>query len=236
MHIRWAGYSIKYWKTAGNAYGTSGDLQTAFEQSADQRYAAGYLGGTRAIPFSITQLDNFETGSPNSGMGHFDKPLSYAGAALYGFAPSSAVTRDAGANYSKQWGQKIQVNWNGDSRGWVIRHASGTTSPASNVQIPIAASPSGNESIGFFLRTAASGQQDAGSVGAERPSREACGDVECFGDARRGEQVPRTIEEASGPWRGWECRFDRTGFDIGMDRGFGRHGASLAGGWLTLNI
>ena len=153
----WAGFSIKYWKTAGNAYGTNGDLQTAMEQAVDQRYAAGYLGGTRPIPSSIVQLDNFETGSPNGGNGHFDKPLSYAGSSLYGFAANSSVSRDAGANYSKQWGQKIQVFWNGDSRGWVIRHASGTTSPASNVQIPIQSSSSGEESIGFFLRTAATG-------------------------------------------------------------------------------
>ena len=43
--------------------------------------------------------------------------------------------------------------------------------------------------------TTVSGQQDAGTVRAERPSRETRDDVECLGDARRGEQVLGTIDE-----------------------------------------
>ena len=154
----WAGYSIKYWKTAGSPYGTNGDLQTAFEQAVDQRYAAGFVGGTRPIPASVTIIDNFETGSPNSGNGHFDKPLIFASTgSRYGFdTTTSSVTRDAGANYSKAWGQKISVFWNGDARGWQIRHVSGDSTPATNTQILIPTSVSTAE-IGFFLRTATAG-------------------------------------------------------------------------------
>jgi hypothetical protein len=154
----WAGYSIKYWKTAGNPVGTSGDLYTAFQDSVDQRYAAGYQGGTRAIPSSVSIIDNFEAGSPNNGLGHFDKPLSFASSgSRFGFDIStSTVTRDAGANYSKFWGEKVQIYWNGDSRGWQVRHVSGDSTPATNAQInvPTAAAKA---SLGFFLRTATSG-------------------------------------------------------------------------------
>ncbi|MEA2735856.1 MAG: hypothetical protein QOE14_2307, partial [Humisphaera sp.] len=155
----WAGYSIKYWKTAGNPYGSAGDLQTAFEQAVDQRYAAGFQGGTRPIPSSIQTIDNFETGGGGAGdEGHFDKRLDFASAgSRYGFdTAASDATRDGGANYSKTWGQKIQVLWNGDSRGWQVRHVSGDSTPATNTQIPI---PSGasKAALGFFLRTAAQG-------------------------------------------------------------------------------
>ena len=124
----WAGYSMKYWKTAGNPYGTSGDLQTAFEQAVDQRYRAGFVGGTKPIPASIQILDNFETGGGGAGdEGHFDKSLTFASAgSRFGFDTTlSDATRDAGANYSKAWGQKIQIYATGDARGWQVRHVSG---------------------------------------------------------------------------------------------------------------
>ena len=156
----WAGYSIKYWKTAGNPYGTSGDLQTAFEQAVDQRYRAGFVGGTRPIPSSITIIDNFETGQPGGAgnEGHFDKPLTFAASSQrFGFdTATSDATRDPGANYSRFWGQKIQINWNGDSRGWQLRHVSGDSTPPTNPAIPIPADAS-EAALGFFLRTAAQG-------------------------------------------------------------------------------
>src|SRR5687768_9484496 len=155
----WAGYSIKYWKTAGNAYGTSGDLQTAFEQAVDQRYRAGFVGGTRPIPASISIIDNFETGGGGAGdEGHFDKSLTFASAgSRFGFDTSlSDATRDAGANYSKTWGQKIQIYATGDPRGWQVRHVSGDSLPATNTQIPIPTAAS-EAALGFFLRTAAQG-------------------------------------------------------------------------------
>jgi hypothetical protein len=154
----WAGYSIKYWKTAGNPYGTAGDLQTAFEQAVDQRYRAGFVGGTRPIPSSITIIDNFETGEANNGEGHFDKSLTFASAgSRFGFdTAASDATRDPGANYSKYWGQKIQINWNGDTRGWQVRHVSGDSTPATNTQIPVPADAT-TSALGFFLRTAAQG-------------------------------------------------------------------------------
>jgi hypothetical protein len=155
----WAGYSIKYWKTAGNPYGTAGDLQTAFEQAVDQRYRAGFVGGTRPIPASIKIIDNFETGGGGAGdEGHFDKSLTFASAgSRFGFdTAASDATRDAGANYSKAWGQKIQVSWNGDSRGWQVRHVSGDSTPATNTQIPIPTDAT-TAALGFFLRTAAQG-------------------------------------------------------------------------------
>src|SRR5207249_2802485 len=47
---QWDGYSLEYWKTHGNAYGTSGDLYTAFEQTVDLRYPAGGVGTPQPLP------------------------------------------------------------------------------------------------------------------------------------------------------------------------------------------
>ena len=155
----WAGYSIKYWKTAGNPYGSNGDLQTAFEQAVDQRYRAGFVGGTRPIPSSIRIIDNFETGGGGAGdEGHFDKSLTFASTgSRFGFDTTlSDATRDAGANYSKTWGQKIQLSATGDPRGWQVRHVSGDSTPATNTQIPLPADAT-KAALGFFLRTAAQG-------------------------------------------------------------------------------
>jgi hypothetical protein len=153
---QWAGYSMKYWKTAGNPYGSAGDLYTAMENAVDQRYKAGYLGGARAMPASVTVIDNFETGSANGGLGHFNKSLTFASSgSRFGFdTVNSAVTRDAGANYSKYWGQKLAVYWNGDARGWQVRHVSGDSTPTTNdvINVPTTASKA---ALGFFLRTAA---------------------------------------------------------------------------------
>jgi hypothetical protein len=68
----------------------------------------------------------------------------------------SDATRDAGANYSKTWGQKIQIYATGDPRGWQVRHVSGDSTPATNTQIPIPTDAS-TAALGFFLRTAAQG-------------------------------------------------------------------------------
>lgn len=162
----WAGYSIKYWKTAGNPYGTNGDLQTAFEQAVDQRYAAGFQGGTRPIPSSVKIIDNFEPGGGGGGggdglsgeEGHFDKPLTFASTgSRFGFDTSlSDATLDPGANYSKAWGQKIQIHATGDPRGWQVRHVSGDSTPATNTQIPVP-TDAASANLGFFLRTAAQG-------------------------------------------------------------------------------
>ena len=54
----WNGYAIEYWKTHGFPYGDSRDLYTAFEQSVDQRYAAGLWGSTVANAW----MDDFNDG------------------------------------------------------------------------------------------------------------------------------------------------------------------------------
>lgn len=40
----WNGWSIEYWRGAGNPLGSGNDLYTAFEQAVDQRYPAGKIG------------------------------------------------------------------------------------------------------------------------------------------------------------------------------------------------
>ena len=117
----WAGYSIKYWKTAGNPYGTNGDLQTAFEQAVDQRYAAGFSGGTSPMPASVQMIDNFETGSPQRrATGHFDKSLnpSLGRCASASTRASSVATRDAGANYSSSGARSSRCYGPATAAGW----------------------------------------------------------------------------------------------------------------------
>jgi hypothetical protein len=155
----WDGYSLKYWKDAGNPHGHDGNLYTAFEQAVAKGYAAG-IHGTHPIPQSIQIIDNFEAASHNNGNGHFHRSLTFASAAQrFGFDTTiSSVTRDGGASYSKAWGQKLQVYWNGDDRGWQIRHVSGDSTPATNQRIDIPME--GEEAfVGFFLRTATPGIQ-----------------------------------------------------------------------------
>ncbi len=58
----WDGYSIKYWRNAGNPPGSAGDLYTAYAQAVAARYPAGAIG-TPAIPPPVAAF----TAEPTAG-------------------------------------------------------------------------------------------------------------------------------------------------------------------------
>lgn len=146
----WAGYSLKYWETAGNPVGSEGDLYTAYREMVERQFAAG-LDGSRPLPEGVSLIEDFE-----SGAGGFDKP--------YNFSPQTTglsdgfTVRTADDSHLRSYAQKIGLTDDADSDGWTFRHSSHSGVPGSNEQIELTGEEDGR--IGFFLRVlTVNGQQ-----------------------------------------------------------------------------
>ena len=148
----WRGYSLEYWKNAGNPYGSSGDLYTAFEQTVDKRYAAGVVG-TRAIPSSVRIFDNFESGN-----GNFNSSPGLSGTTRGIDRANSTAAPSGSESLTSFSSQKLTiVDSASDAMPWLVRHLfnGGNPSTSASDQIPLSAGNDGH--VGLFLKTSASG-------------------------------------------------------------------------------
>lgn len=139
----WAGYSLKYWQTAGNPVGSDGDLYTAYRQMVERRYAAG-LEGSRPLPEGVSLIQDFEAGA-----GGFDKAYDFSPQTTGLGSGFTVVTADD--SHLRSYSQKIGLTDDAaNADGWTFRHSSHSGVPASNEQVALTPGDDGN--IGFFLR------------------------------------------------------------------------------------
>jgi hypothetical protein len=145
---QWDNYSIEYYKNQGAA--GSGDLYTAFYDSARMGYKAG-LSGTRPMPQTVSTFDDFETNS-----GQFanatPRPGSAGGSAsTTGTRSSSFKGRQSDTDsYTKFAADKIGIIDDPAVNNWTVRYVAGDGTPAGKTPISLRTTQEG--SIGFFLR------------------------------------------------------------------------------------
>ena len=144
----WDGYGIEYWKTHGNAVGTSGDLYTAFYDTARDGLKAG-LPGRRAMTPGVQIFDDFEGSDGRGSGGRFDKSVTFSPQTKGLTNSFTVVTADD--SFTHSYSQKLGLfDDTADTKGWTLRHSSGSGSPVSNVAINLTSGDDGY--VGFWLR------------------------------------------------------------------------------------
>jgi hypothetical protein len=148
----WRGYSLEYWKNAGNPYGSNGDLYTAFEQTVDKRYAAGAVG-TRRIPSSVRVFDNFETGN-----GNFNSGPGLSGTTRGIDKANSTAAQSGSESLTSFSSQRVTiVDDAGDATPWLVRHLFNGGNPSVSRADQIALSAGTDGYVGLFLKTSSPG-------------------------------------------------------------------------------
>ncbi len=125
----WNGYSIEYWKNAGNPPGHAGDLFTAFQQTVDLRYAAGAIG---------TPGNNLSLATPTGenlapGAAQVATDSSYSSGQTGAMAIDGVVAADSkwvSAGGSATHWLKLDLGAYRTITGYVVRHAGAAGEPA----------------------------------------------------------------------------------------------------------
>lgn len=116
----WNGYSIEYWKNAGNPAGHAGDLFTAFQQTVDLRYAAGAWG----VPGNNLSLaapagSNLAGGATQVAADSVNTSGQSAAKAVDGFLETKWCSLPTTAEH---W-LKLDLGANRTVTGYIVRHA-----------------------------------------------------------------------------------------------------------------
>jgi len=124
----WNGYSIEYWRTAGNPLGNAGDLFTAFEQTVDLRYPAGVFG---------TPGNNMNCGTPGGtnlaryagqvAVDSYNLSSQTGDKAIDGIVAAESKWCSAGTG-GPHW-LKLDLGAEATINGFIVRHAGAAGEP-----------------------------------------------------------------------------------------------------------
>jgi hypothetical protein len=199
----WDSYSIEYYKSQGAA--GSGDLYTAFYDSARAGYKAG-VSGTRPLPSTVSFVDDFETGT-----GQFASATPLPGSAggsgtTVGTTTASFKVRQKDSDsYTKFYADKIGIVDDPAVNNWTVRYLSGGGSPSGKATIPLTSGTDGY--VGFYLRVYTVNGSENLSPAAGNMSAQIVLDTDVGGGSLSDAGVARTII-ADGEWHLYEWNLD----------------------------
>jgi hypothetical protein len=200
---QWDSYSIEYYKNQGSA--GSGDLYTAFYDSARMGYKAG-VSGTRPLPSTVSFVDDFETAT-----GQFasatPSPSGPGSSGTAGTTTASFKVRQKDTDsYTKFYSDKIGiVDDPAVSTGWTVRYLSGGGSPSGKPTIPLTGGTDGY--VGFYLRVYTVNGSENLTPAAGNMTAQIVLDTDAGSGNLSDAGVARTIV-ADGEWRLYEWSLD----------------------------
>jgi hypothetical protein len=144
----WDNDSIEYYKNQGAA--GSGDLYTAFYDSARAGYKAG-VSGTRPLPSTVSFIDDFETGTGQFASGTPSPSGAGSSGTTTGTTTASFKVRQKDTDsYTQFYSDKIGIVDDPAVNNWTVRYLSGGGSPGGKTPIPLTSGTDG--CVGFYLR------------------------------------------------------------------------------------